>query len=393
MFEKINKKCIAGLLFSFVIFCVLIPAPLKAADMLTDQVTIVKAKVIEVVDQGTDTLPGIDVQNPTQTLKAQIIEGTDNGKIVEFKNDYTILKAGDLFYLSYTVQTEGNEFYSVYEPDRLPVLLFFLILFVVLALIFGGLQGLRGLLSLAGSLLLIIFVLLPAILHGFSPLLVSIVVSSLIIILGSYVTHGFNKTTSSAVIGMIITVIITGLMAYYAVDASRLTGATGDEAIYLTYNTRGHIDLIGILMGGIMIGLLGVLYDVSIGQAISVEELHHVAPHLPRWKIYKRAIRIGREHIGALINTLAIAYVGASLPLLLLFYSSGSDTPFLMTINKEIFSTEIIRTLIGSIGLVLAVPITTLLSTVMLIQNKKEPISPEALKTEEENIEHAGHVH
>ena len=142
-----------------------------------------------------------------------------------------------------------------------------------------------------------------------------------------------------------------------------------------------------------MIGLLGVLYDVSIGQAISVEELHHVAPHLPRWKIYKRAIRIGREHIGALINTLAIAYVGASLPLLLLFYSSGSDTPFLMTINKEIFSTEIIRTLIGSIGLVLAVPITTLLSTVMLIQNKKEPISPEALKTEEENIEHAGHVH
>ena len=144
---------------------------------------------------------------------------------------------------------------------------------------------------------------------------------------------------------MIVTVIATGLMAYFAVYKSRLTGVTGDETVYLNFNTGGSIDLVGLLMGGIMIGLLGVLYDVSIGQSISVEELHKIAPHIDRWTIYKRAIRIGREHIGALVNTLAIAYVGASLPLLLLFYSSA-DSGFMTIINREVFATEIIRILI-----------------------------------------------
>jgi uncharacterized membrane protein len=144
-------------------------------------------------------------------------------------------------------------------------------------------------------------------------------------------------------------------------------------------------------MGGILIGLLGVLYDVSIGQSISIEELNRVAPHIDRWKIYKRGIRIGREHIGALVNTLAIAYVGASLPLLLLFYSSSQGT-FLTTINNELFATEIIRTLIGSIGLVLAVPITTFLAVVMLI-GKVPPVNQEAMRKEEERLRHATHSH
>ncbi len=337
-------------------------------------------------------MPGTNVKSPTQSLEAQILEGADIGKTVVFDNDYVMLKAGDSFYLSYTVQPEGNQFYSVFEPDRVPVLLFFAILFIALVLIFGGLQGLRGLISLSGSLLVIIFVLLPAILHGFPPLLVSIVVSSLIIILGSYVTHGFNKTTSAAVFGMIITVIITGIMAYFAVHNSQLTGVTGDESIYLNFNTQGGIDLVGLLMGGIMIGLLGVLYDVSIGQAISVEELHHIAPHINRWQIYKRAIRIGREHIGALVNTLAIAYVGASLPLLLLFYS-GADASFATIINREVFATEIIRILVGSIGLVLAVPITTLLSVYILIPKAKNNFSNEELRKEEKELEHFQHKH
>jgi len=180
-------------------------------------------------------------------------------------------------------------------------------------------------------------------------------------------------------------------MAYFAVHNSQLTGVTGDESIYLNFNTRGGIDLVGLLLGGIMIGLLGVLYDVSIGQAISVEELYSVAPHLGRWKIYKRAIRIGREHIGALVNTLAIAYVGASLPLLLLFYS-GADASFSIIINREIFVTEIVRILIGSIGLVLAVPITTLLSVFILIK-KKQNVSEDVLQKETTSINHFQHKH
>ena len=127
-----------------------------------------------------------------------------------------------------------------------------------------------------------------------------------------------------------------------------------------------------------MIGLLGILYDVAIGQAISVEELHHLAPHIGRGIIFKRAMRMGREHIGALINTLAIAYVGVSLPLLLLF--STPPVAVAMTINKEIFATEIIRILIGSIGLILAVPITTLLSVYILMPKVKKNIPKEELQ-------------
>jgi uncharacterized membrane protein len=380
------------LLFIFIL-AIFLPAPVRAADVMQDQVTIVRAKVLDVLTQSEETMPNSTVESPVQSLEVQILEGTDTGKTVVFDNDYVMLKAGQTFFLSYTIQPEGNKFYSVFEPDRLPTLAFLLILFIALVLIFGGTQGLRGLLSLSGSMLVIVFVLLPLIIHGFPPLLVSIVVSALIIILGSYVTHGFNKTTSSAVIGMILTVIVTGALAYFAVHNSQLTGVTGDEAIYLSFNLSGGIDLVGILMGGIMIGLLGVLYDVSIGQAISVEELHKIAPHVGRWEIYKRAIRIGREHIGALVNTLAIAYVGASLPLLLLFYS-GADATFSVIINREVFATEIIRILVGSIGLVLSVPITTLLAVYMLIKNDtKNSPDLELLKEEASALSHLEHTH
>ena len=173
---------------------------------------------------------------------------------------------------------------------------------------------------------------------------------------------------------------------------TRLTGFANEESVYLNINTGGNINFQGLLLGGILIGLLGVLYDASIGQAVSVDELHRVAPHLPRSTIYKRAIRIGREHIGALVNTLAIAYVGASLPLLLL-YSTSTDG-FAVTLNREIFSTEIIRTMIGSIGLVLAVPITTLIATYLLIKHKSK-VSPskEILEQEKHALEHVGHSH
>ncbi len=362
-------------------------------ELVQDKVTIVKAKVLDIIDQQVKTVPGTDVQSNYQTIKVQILEGDEKDKIVTVSNDYLSLKKGEVFYLMHTENSlEGRDVYSVSEPYRLPAVLFFVILFIVLVLIFGGVQGIRGLLSLGGSLVLILYVLLPGILNGYSPILMSLGVSALIIIVGSYITHGFNKTTSSAVIGMIITVLFTGLLAYIAVHTARLSGFSNEEAVYLNFDTRGSIDFVGLLLGGILIGLLGVLYDVAIGQAISVEELHNVAPHLPRRTIFKRAIRIGREHIGALVNTLAIAYVGVSLPLLLLYLKS-SDSSIGFTVNRELFSTEIIRTMIGSIGLVLAVPITTIIAVWILMRVKKNDAPPEKIKQEKEAIEHFEHHH
>jgi uncharacterized membrane protein len=334
----------------------------------------------------------LNVNGTSQIVTALVLSGSQAGQTVTFDNDYVELKPGEIFYLNHTVQSgDGREFYSVQDAYRMPVLYFFIALFVLLVILVGGMQGVRGLVSLGGSLALILYVLLPGILHGFSPVLVAVGVSSFIIILGSYVTHGFNKTTTSAVVGMIITVIITGVLAAFAVRWANFSGAANDEAVYLNLNTHGNINLVGILIGGIMIGLLGVLYDVAIGQAVSVEELHHIAPHISKRTIFRRAMRIGREHIGALVNTLAIAYVGASLPLLLLFSMPPVDIG--QTVNKEIFAVEIIRALVGSIGLVLAVPITTFLSTFMLVNKKGGGAPSIEMEAEKKALEKYEHKH
>lgn len=363
----------------------------QGANMVPDQSEIVKAQVLEIQKEDIQIIPGTDTPSVFQTIEAKILEGTQKGRIVSFTDDYLKLKQGDYFYLNHTIDAgTGVERYAEMDADRLPTIILFTTIFVLSVLFVGGIQGLRGLLSLIGSFTLILFVLLPAILHGFSPVLVSIVVSSIIIVVGSYITHGFNKTTSSAVLGMIITVLFTGVLAYIAVHMGRFTGQGTDEAVYLDLNSRGGIDLVGLLLGGIMIGVLGVLYDVAIGQAISVEELHNIAPHIPRTKIYTRALRMGREHIGALVNTLAIAYVGVSLPLLLLFYQTSTSP--LLVINREVFASEVIRTLVGSIGLVMAVPITTFLAVVVLVKVNKTS-DKIVIHKETEALKHAEHHH
>ncbi|MES2668201.1 MAG: YibE/F family protein [Patescibacteria group bacterium] len=336
------------------------PPPFQAAE----QQYLGKAKVIEATPSVDKAIEGTSVVTKTQTLTVEVLDGTDKGRIVSFENDFTQLEAGDVFYVRHIVGGFDLETWSVSDPYRLDVLLGIGIAFLVLVLLFGGLQGVRGLASLAGSLVLIFYLLLPGINGGGSPILVSLGVASLIILVGSYVTHGFNRTTTAAMLGMVATILITGLGTYLAIDLAQLSGFTSEENAYLNFATGGSIDMIGLLFGGIMIGLLGVLYDSAIGQAVAVEELYTASKDYTRAQVYARGLRIGREHIGALINTLAIAYVGASLPLLLLLKQSTASPLYIL--NGEIFATEIIRILMSSIGIVLAVPVTTLIATIML---------------------------
>jgi uncharacterized membrane protein len=343
------------------------------AEVVPDTVHIERAQVLEATASHATTVAGTNTPSQVQTLKVKVLDGPDKGQVATFENDYpTQFAQGDIFFIRHeSSQLDGTNYWAVSDAYRLNVLLILGLVFLGLLFVFGGIQGIRGLASLLGSLVLIFYVLLPGILSGYSPILASIGVSSLVIIVGSYITHGFNKTTSSAVLGMIITVIITGLGAYYVIHVGHFSGYTTEENTYLNFNTQGSLSMIGLLFGGIMIGLLGVLYDIAIGQAVAVEELFRAGKHLARREIYTRAIRIGREHIGALVNTLAIAYVGAALPLLLLLketYSSSASV--LSIINSELFATEIVRILIGSIGLILAVPITTLAATLILEKHR-----------------------
>lgn len=323
-----------------------------------------KAVVLEATQSITKTVEGTTVSSQSQTLTIKVLEGPDKGETTTFENDFTQLKKNDVFYVHHTVGGFGPEMWSVSDAYRLDVLFWVAIAFVVLLFLIGGIQGIRGLASLAGSFILIFYLLIPNIYAGHSPILVSIGVASLIIIVGSYITHGFNRTTTMAMLGMILTVIVTGIATYFVIDAAQLSGFTSEENVYLNFGTDGRIDMIGLLFGGIMIGLLGVLYDIAIGQAVTVEELVAAGKHYTRKQVFTRAMRVGREHIGALVNTLAIAYVGASLPILLLFQQANTGVAYVL--NSELFATEIIRILMGSIGLVLAVPITTLLAAYML---------------------------
>ncbi|MBU3669021.1 MAG: YibE/F family protein [Candidatus Taylorbacteria bacterium] len=393
VFQRVKNSMKKLLTIAYIfLISLLVPVSVQAQVVLEDKITTSLAQIVETEKAPDETLPGSDKVVPTQKIKAKVLEGEDTGKTIEFVNDFVQLKEGDLFYLrKFEYVSDGKTVYSLADPYRLTPIYWLFAIFIFITTMFGGRQGVRGLISLACSLFLIIYILLPGILEGYSPILISILVSALIIILGSYITHGFNKTTTAAVVGMIVTVIFVGVLAQYSVEATQLTGFDSEESVYLNINTRGQLDLSGLLLGGMLIGLLGVLYDAAIGQAVAVEELHKIAPHVSRLSIYKRAIRIGREHIGALVDTLAIAYVGASLPLLLLF--SMHDTPILQLINRENFATEIVRTIVGSIGLILAVPITTYISTLILVKPHRHGVSVEKMKKEEEEMEHFHHAH
>lgn len=338
----------------------------RAQELIQDTVTFVTAEVTDVLSSELREIPATGTKTSYQTIRVKLLDGEHAGERLILDNDYLSLKKGEKVVLRHTVNArEGKDQYAVLEPYRLPVLWFLLGLFVLCLVLFGGVQGVRGLMALCASLFFILYLLLPGILAGYPPMFVSLSIAAIIVVFGSYITHGFNRATTAAVFGMLVSIVVTGVLAYLSIYAAQLSGYSSDEAVYLNFNTKGTIDFVGLLLGSVMIGLLGVLYDAAISQAIAVEELCAVGAQASRKEIFSRALRIGREHIGALVNTLAIAYVGASLPLILLVKQvTAADVS--VTLNQELFATEIVRTIVSSIGIILAVPITTAVSVWML---------------------------
>jgi len=243
---------------------------------------------------------------------------------------------------------------------RQPLLWLFAI-FVLLVLAVGKLWGLTSLLGMGLSFLIIFKVILPQILAGRDPILTTILGSLLIIPLTFYLSHGFNKKTAVAVGGTLIALIIAGVLSKVFVEATKLTGYASEEAAFLQIAQGGVMNIKGLLLAGIIIGVLGVLDDITISQAAVVEQLRRANPNLSLEELFSRAMRVGQDHIASMVNTLVLVYTGAALPLLLLFVHNPH--PFSEVINYEIVAEEIVRTLVGSIALILAVPLTTLLAT------------------------------
>lgn len=350
------------ILFCFLI--VLFPAFLFAQEIHDDYQGTWRGKVTEVLASEIKEIPGTDTEHLYQTIKAEVLDGPQKGKVITIENDYLELKKGDKFYFNYLVDINGTERYGITNIDRRSSLLLLVLIFVGVVILFGRWQGFRSLLALAGSFFAIFYILLPGLLHGWNPLLTSFLVASGILFVAIFFTHGFNRESLVAYSGTMIAVLLTGIFALFAVWMTSLSGFTGDESTYLNLGTKGALDFTGLLLGAIVIGILGVLDDIAVTQSAVVSELYDSNPNISKTEVYRRALRIGREHVGALVNTLVLAYTGASLPILL--YFKLYDMNFDSVINLEIFATEIVRAIVGSIGLILTVPIVTLLAAIYL---------------------------
>lgn len=318
------------------------------------------AEVVEVAAERVERIMGTDANTTVQTVRARILEGENEGDVVTFENDLVMLEPGDRIFLSHVREIDGREMYLLQDVDRGVPLVLLLLVFVGLLLWFAGKQGARALASLFLSILGIVFVLLPAILAGYDPVLMSLLIATVILALALFGTHGFTAISTIAYLGTVSAVLATSIIAWWFVGALRLSGYGSDASVYLNFATRGELDLAGLLLGSIIIGVLGVLDDISITQASVVQELKGANQKLNPKDLYSRAVKVGRDHVGSLVNTLALAYVGAALPLVLLF--STSEAPLYFTLNQEVIASELARILVGSIGLILAVPLTTLIA-------------------------------
>lgn len=329
--------------------------------------TVFKAVVVEILEEGTRPLEGLDRDEQFQTIVARITEGPRAGELVTVENDSTVLlNVGNHFYLHRLAPMgEEPELWSVGEPDRLWVLAALTALFIMVTVIVAGYAGLRSLFALAGSFALIGYGLIPSIFGGMSPVVAAVLFGTIILTLNMFVTHRFNKPSAVALLGSIAALLFAALVAQLAVIFAQLSGLSSDEAVFLNFAANGTIDLSGLLLGGILVGIIGVLNDVSVSQAHTVAELYDANPSLSRRSIWDRSMKVGREHMGAMVNTLPLAYAGVSLPLLLLF--SQSDAPLTFIVNREIFAEEVIRALAGSIGLMLSGALATLLAVLMLV--------------------------
>ena len=265
----------------------------------------------------------------------------------------------DIMLAPSTLEGYAGQQYYITDRFRLPALLFIVAIFAAIVILLGRRRGLTSLIGLAISILILTFYIVPQILQGADPLTVCFIGAGCIAIASLYLAHGFNERTTIAVIGTLVTLTVTAILAVVFIVIARLVGVPTDESFYLQIGEGIALNLRGILLGGIIIGSLGVLDDVTIGQSHTVGELHDANPSLSPAELYRRAMSIGREHIASLVNTLFLAYAGVALPSILYIAAFQNTLPIWLMLNGEPIAEEIVRTMVGSIGIMLAVPITT----------------------------------
>jgi uncharacterized membrane protein len=253
--------------------------------------------------------------------------------------------------------------YAFADFERRTPLVVLFVLFAALVVATGRMRGFRALLGLVASLAIVLFFIVPAILEGESPETVALIGAFAVMLVTIPLAHGLGVKMLAACVGTAISLVLTLILAQTFTDLAHLTGLSSDEAIFLRATSGNDISLQGLVLAGMLIGALGVLDDVTVSQASTVLALQRANPEQHFGGLFRGAISVGQDHVAATVNTLVLAYVGASLPILLIF--SFGETSFLDAINNEAVAEQVVATLVGSIGLIAAVPITTALAALL----------------------------
>ena len=253
--------------------------------------------------------------------------------------------------------------FSDFERGRPLVLL--AAIFVGLVLVTARWKGARAIVGLGASLLVIVFFVVPAILNGESPQGVALVGSLAVMLLTIGLAHGIGPKSIAACLGTASALLLTLFLADLFVEAAHLSGLASEEAVYLNASVE-TVSVRGLLLAGMVIAALGVLDDLTVTQASTVLALRRANPAFGFGELYRRAVDVGHDHIAATVNTLVLAYAGAALPVLLVFSLAG--TPFREAVGFEVVAGEVVAMLVGSIGLIAAVPLTTALAALLALR-------------------------
>jgi uncharacterized membrane protein len=333
------------------------PPTTAATSTVPDNVTLHRATLtaVEQVEDADD--PGLAPGAQVLAMTARLADG----RKVQFE---MVDETGDLYAVGQQVrvaEADGPDgvVHYVNDIERDRPLLLLAAVFLIAVLVFGRWQGLRALLGLALTLGVVIAFVVPAVLAGRDPVAVALSAAVAIMVVTLYVTHGVRPKTTAAVVGTLVALSLTVVLSWLFIELGSLTGLSDEEARMASASVGG-LSLRGLLLAGIIIGALGVLDDVTMAQASTVFELRHADPQAGFGRLFGGAMAVGRDHVAATINTLFLAYAGASLPLLILFSTSPDPLPVIA--SSEIVAVEIVRTLVGSIGLMASVPVTTALA-------------------------------
>ena len=353
------------LLIATILYAVLSKVQLPGDGFATYGADTVRAEVVEIIEVGQVDLGG--VQQTYQIARVKILEGEyagipmeiDYGKRQIRSDDY-LLKVGNKIMVS--ISKTPDNVVNAYFVDyiRTTPIIWLTVIFAIAIIVISSWKGIRALLSMAFSLYIIIGYIIPHILIGEDPLRVSIIGSVILLGVSLYLTYGWTLKTHAAVISMVLVLLLTGLLSWLFVIFAKLNGTGDENVMFLMQMMDTPVNLRGLLLGGMIIGALGVLDDLVTTQASAVFELYHANSSFGFRDLYHSAMRIGQDHVAATVNTLVLAYAGASLPMLLMFSLGHGDYGYL--INFSFIAEEIVRTLVGSLGLIAAVPLTTVIA-------------------------------